>query len=98
MVHWNLVYREEYEDKTSAIKRELAIKRMKSRKYIENLVKRNRIGYRVPIEDRKGPGIIPPSRYKEFSVKAGALFLILICPVKYIFHLFIRCFNIFSMC
>ena len=74
MVYWNLVFREECDDKTSAIKRELAIKRMKSRKYIENLVKRNRIGYRVPIEDRKGPGIIPPSRYKEFSVKAGLFF------------------------
>jgi putative endonuclease len=36
---WKLVYEEECEDKTSAIKRENLIKRMKSRKYIERLIK-----------------------------------------------------------
>jgi len=35
---WVLVYTEELEDKSSAIKREGEIKRMKSRKYIENLI------------------------------------------------------------
>jgi len=33
-----MVYTEELEDKSSAIKREGEIKRMKSRKYIENLI------------------------------------------------------------
>ena len=37
-IPWILVYREEYGDKASAIKRESQIKRMKSRKYIENLI------------------------------------------------------------
>lgn len=35
---WTLVYTEEFEDKSSAIKREAEIKRMKSRKYIESLI------------------------------------------------------------
>ena len=35
---WILVYREEYQDKHSAISREIAIKKMKSRKYIESLI------------------------------------------------------------
>jgi len=35
---WNLVYIEPYENKTDAIKREMAIKKMKSRKYIEQLI------------------------------------------------------------
>ena len=34
---WELVHIEEYDDKTSAIKREIEIKRKKSRKYIESL-------------------------------------------------------------
>jgi putative endonuclease len=35
---WNLVYHEIYPDKSSASRRELEIKKMKSRKYIENLI------------------------------------------------------------
>ena len=35
---WIVVYREEYCTKTEAIKRELKIKKMKSRKYIETLI------------------------------------------------------------
>ncbi|MCU0457929.1 MAG: GIY-YIG nuclease family protein [Bacteroidales bacterium] len=35
---WTLVYTEEFRDKTTAIRREREIKKMKSRKYIENLV------------------------------------------------------------
>jgi putative endonuclease len=42
-VPWLLVYKEECIDKTSAIKRENAIKKMKSRKYIERLIK-NSVG------------------------------------------------------
>ncbi len=38
---WRLVYTEEFENKSAAIKREKAIKRMKSRKYIENLINSN---------------------------------------------------------
>jgi putative endonuclease len=38
---WILVYTEEFDDKTAAIKRELNIKKMKSKKYIENLIKRS---------------------------------------------------------
>jgi putative endonuclease len=37
-IPWILVYREEYGDKTSAIIREIQIKKMKSRKYIEKLI------------------------------------------------------------
>jgi putative endonuclease len=37
---WVLVYTEKFSDKGSAIKRESEIKRMKSRKYIENLINR----------------------------------------------------------
>lgn len=36
---WMLVYTETFNDKTAAIKRENEIKKMKSRKYIENLIK-----------------------------------------------------------
>ena len=35
---WNLVYKEEFDLKLDAIKRELEIKRKKSRKYIEYLI------------------------------------------------------------
>ena len=35
---WILKYYEEYATKTEALKRELYIKRMKSRKYIQNLI------------------------------------------------------------
>jgi putative endonuclease len=41
---WILVYTEEFEDKSSAIKREAEIKRMKSRKYIENLIHKRSVG------------------------------------------------------
>jgi len=37
-VPWKLVYREEFEDLPSAKKRELQVKKMKSRKYIEDLI------------------------------------------------------------
>jgi putative endonuclease len=37
-IPWILVYKEEFADKTAAIKRENAIKKMKSRKYIERLI------------------------------------------------------------
>jgi len=37
-IPWILVYKEEYGDKTSAIKRESQIKKMKSRIYIEKLI------------------------------------------------------------
>ncbi len=35
---WILVYKEEFIDKNTALRRELAIKKMKSRKYIERLI------------------------------------------------------------
>ncbi len=38
---WMLVYKEEFSDKPSAIKRENQIKKMKSRKYIETLICKN---------------------------------------------------------
>ena len=38
-IPWVLVYLEKFENKSSAIKRENMIKRMKSRKYIERLIK-----------------------------------------------------------
>ena len=40
-IPWNIVYKEDCEDKTSAIRRENMIKKMKSRKYIENLISIN---------------------------------------------------------
>ncbi len=36
---WRIVWTEQYESKTDAIKKELFIKRMKSRKFIEDLVR-----------------------------------------------------------
>ena len=36
---WNLVYSEEHLDRSSAMKREYAIKRKKSKDYIESLIK-----------------------------------------------------------
>ena len=41
---WNLVYSEEFETKTEALKREKYIKRMKSRTYIERLIKNSSDG------------------------------------------------------
>ncbi len=38
---WKIVYTEEYESKSDALKRELYIKRMKSRVYIEKLIERS---------------------------------------------------------
>jgi len=38
-IPWELVYKEFYSTKTEAIKREKAIKRKKSRKYLEYLIK-----------------------------------------------------------
>ena len=37
-VPWKIVYKEEFDDLRSAKKREMAIKKMKSRKYIEKLI------------------------------------------------------------
>jgi len=37
---WELVYKESYEDLIQAKRRELQIKKMKSRKYIESLISR----------------------------------------------------------
>ena len=37
-IPWIMVYKEECTDKTTAIRRENAIKKMKSRKYIERLI------------------------------------------------------------
>ena len=39
-IPWKIVYFEEYQTKSEAIKREYEIKRMKSRKYIESLITR----------------------------------------------------------
>ena len=39
-VPWILVYREEFADLSEAKRRELQIKKMKSRKYIEDLIKK----------------------------------------------------------
>ena len=36
---WKLVYTEEFENRSEAIKRELEIKRRKSKKYIESLIR-----------------------------------------------------------
>ncbi len=41
---WILVYQEDFEDKRSAIHRESEIKKMKSRKYIENLIRSKPVG------------------------------------------------------
>jgi putative endonuclease len=41
---WQLVYQEEFDNKTNAIKRESEIKRKKSRKYIESLIKKTLVG------------------------------------------------------
>ena len=41
---WILVYTEDFEDKRSAIHRELEIKKMKNRKYIENLIRTKTVG------------------------------------------------------
>jgi len=40
-IPWVLVYSEEFDSKTDAIKREKGIKKMKSRKYIEDLVRKS---------------------------------------------------------
>ncbi len=39
-IPWKLIYSEEYRTKSEAMKRECEIKRMKSRKYIEDLISR----------------------------------------------------------
>ena len=43
-IPWILVYIEEYSDKSAAMKREIAIKKMKSRRYIEKLISDNSTG------------------------------------------------------
>ncbi len=37
-IPWTMVYSEEFENKSDAIKRELAVKKKKSRKYIEGFI------------------------------------------------------------
>jgi len=39
---WNLMYYEEYPDRSDAVKRENQIKRRKDKEYIESLIKRSR--------------------------------------------------------
>jgi len=39
---WNLLYYEEYPDRSDAVKRENQIKRRKDKEYIESLIKRSR--------------------------------------------------------
>jgi putative endonuclease len=41
---WQLVYQEDFDNKTQAIKRESEIKRKKSRKYIESLIRTKLVG------------------------------------------------------
>jgi putative endonuclease len=41
---WKIVYIEKYENKSAAIKRELEIKKMKSRKHIESILKNHTVG------------------------------------------------------
>jgi putative endonuclease len=41
---WVIVYIEECNSRSNAIRRELAIKKMKSRKYIESLIKTHSVG------------------------------------------------------
>ncbi len=41
---WTLVYSEKYTEKSTAIKREIEIKNMKSRKYIEQLIGKTQNG------------------------------------------------------
>lgn len=43
-IPWIMVYKEEFSDKTTAIKRENSIKKMKSRKYIERLISEYSVG------------------------------------------------------
>lgn len=43
-IPWIIVYKEECEDKTTAIRSENTIKKMKSRKYIERLILNNSVG------------------------------------------------------
>ncbi len=43
-IPWQLVYLEKYEDKHSAIMREIEIKKIKSRQYIEELIRKNSDG------------------------------------------------------
>ena len=59
-IPWELVYFEEYEDKSSAIKRETAIKRKKSRKYIEELV--SKAGGRPEIREVSSAPLLKPCR------------------------------------
>lgn len=41
---WTLVYEEKFDDKSAAIKRENQIKKMKSRKYIDELIRNKSAG------------------------------------------------------
>jgi putative endonuclease len=41
-IPWKLLYTEQFEDLAAAKKRELQLKKMKSRKYIEELLNRNK--------------------------------------------------------
>ena len=46
-IPWKLVYTEKYNTRTEAVSREYAIKKKKSRKYIEFLIKSSPDSYRV---------------------------------------------------
>ena len=41
---WKIVYSEVYISKTDALKREIFLKRMKSRVYLENLIRKSELG------------------------------------------------------
>ena len=52
---WVIVYFEEFKTITEARKREYAIKKMKSRKYIESLISKDRRAEQsIPISNREG--------------------------------------------
>jgi putative endonuclease len=51
-IPWIIVYLEEFEELINARKRETLIKKQKSRKFIESLISKKRIG--IPIFNREG--------------------------------------------
>jgi putative endonuclease len=44
---WKVVYTENFSSKTEALKREIYLKRLKSRIYLEDLIRKNQAGYRA---------------------------------------------------
>jgi putative endonuclease len=53
---WKLIYQEEFLSRSEVMKREMEIKRMKSREYIERLVRASRagLGKVIPTQGRDG--------------------------------------------